>query len=199
MPKIHVSHLTIRPACRALLTRLAMSSLTYFSRYGHQRHACKNIGSTLNILSPSCVHLDPVQARVYAAYTSDALARVPVRIPVFFENLENFLNNSRKDRTPKPNTYIQMVCWLWPIYLAWRSKVATDQHLKKYCATQEAAIGTAALLNQPGVMSFGGRDESAMGAAAFYRAAISTQGLGNPGDIVFYYRSGYEQPCHVAV
>jgi len=114
-------------------------------------------------------------------------------------NLENFLSNSKSNRTPKNGVYISLVCWLWPIYVAWRCKVAKKEHLNKYRMTQQAAIGTANLLHQPGVMTFGGRDESAMGAAAFYQAAISSPGLGVPGDIVFYYRSGYEQPCHIAI
>jgi hypothetical protein len=126
-------------------------------------------------------------------------------------NLNNFLDNSKSDRTPKTGTYIQLVCWLWPIYVAWRCKVAKDKHLADYKMRQDAAVGTAALLHHPVAtaatatqkarpkFTFGGRDESAMGAAAFYRAGISTLGLGLPGDIVFYYRSGYEQPCHIAI
>lgn len=120
-------------------------------------------------------------------------------------NLNNFLDNSKSDRTPKPGKYIQLVCWLWPIYVAWRCKVAKDTHLRDYKMRQDAAVGTAALLHNPVAtkdrpkFTFGGRDESAMGAAAFYRAAFSKLGLGHPGDIVFYYRSGYEQPCHIAI
>jgi hypothetical protein len=122
-------------------------------------------------------------------------------------NLNNFLDNSKSDRTPKTGRFISLVCWLWPIYVAWRAKVAKDQHLRDYKMRQDVSVGTAALLNNPvadptknrPVFAFGGRDESAMGAAAFYRAAVSQLGLGNPGDIVFYYRTGYEQPCHIAI
>ena len=123
-------------------------------------------------------------------------------------NLSTFLDNSKSDRTPKTGKYISLVCWLWPIYVAWRCKVAKDKHLKDYKMMQDSAIGSAALLNNPVQpinpgdrphFTFGGRDESAMGAAAFYRAATSGLGLGHPGDIVFYYRTGYDQPCHIAV
>ena len=126
-------------------------------------------------------------------------------------NLNNFIDNSKSDRTPKTGKFIQMVCWLWPIYLAWRTKVATETHLKAYRMTQDAAMFTAGVLHHPvatpktdtdraqPAFTFGSRDESAMGAAAFYRAGASSLGLGLPGDIVMYYRAGYEQPCHIAV
>src|SRR4051812_19518901 len=64
-------------------------------------------------------------------------------------NLNNFLDNSKSDRTPKTGKYIQLVCWLWPIYVAWRCKVAKDKHLKDYKMRQDVAVGTSALLHHP--------------------------------------------------
>ncbi len=60
-------------------------------------------------------------------------------------NLSTFLDNSKSDRTPKTGKYISLVCWLWPIYVAWRCKVAKDKHLKDY-----TMMGAAERPSRPG-------------------------------------------------
>jgi hypothetical protein len=111
-----------------------------------------------------------------------------------------FTDYAKRDRSPTDGRTLEMVCWLWPIYLAWRTQVAKDAHLQDFDRNTIASIGAGQKLTDAGkYAAFGSRDESAMAAAAFYRASLSTQGLGSVGDIVFYYRQGYDQPCHIAI
>lgn len=113
-----------------------------------------------------------------------------------------FTDYAKSNRSPVDGRTLEMVCWLWPIYLAWRAGVAKDVLLEEFDRACISTMGAGSLLTKSGGGSydaFGTRDESAMAAAAFYRASLSTQGLGSPGDTVFYFRQGYDQPCHVAI
>jgi hypothetical protein len=85
--------------------------------------------------------------------------------------------------TADPKTAVQMVCWLAPIYIAYKAGVATEATIKTW---NDGLVKKMKEFEKSPIRS----ESNYAQAEAFFKSSTAKPGTtGNPGDIVFFYRN----------